>query len=212
MAQVDRTYDGSRRRAAADARRRRVVEEATKLFVAQGFGATSIDRIAKAADVSAPTVYAVFGSKAGVLAKAIDFALVGDFDEVSVAERFVATLDAVDGELTALCVAAATYLRDLNESVAPLIRVMEQSASVEPALQELRGTLIAALRADSRIFIERYFVEHLRPDQTVDAAADSLAVISSPAVYSMFTVDAGWPPEQYERWIAESLPRLLAGE
>jgi hypothetical protein len=28
-------------------------------------------------------------------------------------------------------------------------------------------------------------------------------------VYTSFTVDAGWSPDQYERWIADAVPRLL---
>ncbi|NMO01251.1 helix-turn-helix transcriptional regulator [Gordonia sp. TBRC 11910] len=209
MAQIGRTYDGSRRRAAADARRHRIVEEATKLFVAQGFGSTSIDQIARAADVSTPTVYAAFGSKANVLGTAIDFALAGDVDGVPVADRYLAALDAVDDDVYARFAAAAEFLRALNESVAPLIRVMELAASADPALRDLRAALMAALRADSRLFIERFFADHLRPGLSVDDAADSLAVITSPSLFSMFTVDAGWAPEKYERWIAESLPRLL---
>lgn len=57
-----RKYDNSRRRADAEARQRRIVDAATDLFVEQGFSATSIDQIAAAADVSAPTIYATFGS------------------------------------------------------------------------------------------------------------------------------------------------------
>jgi hypothetical protein len=36
-----------------------------------------------------------------------------------------------------------------------------------------------------------------------------MAVTGSPYVYSFFTVDAGWSPQQYERWIAHALPQLL---
>ena len=46
-----RRYDASRRRAQAEERQRRVLEVATELFLAQGYGATSIDEIARTADV-----------------------------------------------------------------------------------------------------------------------------------------------------------------
>ncbi|MGB8505622.1 TetR/AcrR family transcriptional regulator, partial [Mycobacterium sp.] len=69
-----RTYDNSRRRADAEGRQRRIVDAATALFVEQGFGGTSIDQIAAAADVSPQTVYATYGSKAAVLSRAIDVA------------------------------------------------------------------------------------------------------------------------------------------
>ena len=83
-AEGKRAYDGSRRQADALERQRRIVAAATDLFIRQGFGATSINQIASAADVSAQTIYATYTSKAGVLAKAIDVAVAGDFDDVPV--------------------------------------------------------------------------------------------------------------------------------
>lgn len=206
---VRRTYDGSRRRAEADARRRTIVERATELFVASGFGATSIDQIARAADVSSPTVYAAFGSKAALLATAIDFALVGDGARFTVAARFAQVLDAAGDDPVARSVAAASYLRTINQAVAPLIRVLELAASADVALGELRATLIAALRADCRLVIEKYFADSLRAGISVDAAADTMAVITSPTTYSMFTVDGEWTPDQYQAWLADSFPRLI---
>jgi AcrR family transcriptional regulator len=88
-----RTYDNSRRQAAAEARQRRIVEAATTLFVEQGFAATSIDQIAAAADVSPQTVYATYGSKAAVLSQAIDVAVVGDYRPDSLAARMPVLAD-----------------------------------------------------------------------------------------------------------------------
>jgi AcrR family transcriptional regulator len=88
-----RRYDNSRRRADAEARQQRIVEAAATLFVEQGFGATSIDQIATAANVSSPTVYATFGSKAGVLARAIDVAAVGDHEEVPLIDRVLSVIE-----------------------------------------------------------------------------------------------------------------------
>ena len=42
------------------------------LFLTVGYGATSINEIARAADVSPQMIYASFGSKAGILAKLAD--------------------------------------------------------------------------------------------------------------------------------------------
>ena len=87
MSTPRRSYDNSRRRADAEARQRRIVEAATALFVEQGFGATSIDQIAAAADVSPQTIYATYGSKAAVLSRAIDVALLGDYEDRSFVDR-----------------------------------------------------------------------------------------------------------------------------
>ena len=49
----------------------------------------------------------------------------------------------------------------------------------------------------------------LRPGLTKAHAADVMVTVQSPYVYSMLTVDLGWSPAQYERWLAHALPRLL---
>ena len=46
-----------------------------------GYGATTITAIATRAEVSAPTVYAAFGTKAEVLKRVIDVALAGGVSE-----------------------------------------------------------------------------------------------------------------------------------
>src|SRR4051794_11593353 len=83
----NRRYDASGRQAEADERRRRVVEAGRELFLEQGYGATSIKAIAEAAGVSAPTVYAQFESKAGILARIVDVALAGDHEESGLARE-----------------------------------------------------------------------------------------------------------------------------
>jgi AcrR family transcriptional regulator len=204
-----RRYDGTRRQADAEARHRRIVTEATTLFLSQGFGATSIGQIAMAADVSTQTVYATYGSKAGVLARAIDVALAGDWDDTKVIDR-IPTFDEVrDPSGAARFVEYAGIIRALNARVAPLIRVMEQSASTDPALEALRGRLIETIQAYCRQWIDQLGIGALRPGLSAQHAASVMAMIESPYVYSVFTIDADWTPEQYEKWLAHALPHLL---
>jgi AcrR family transcriptional regulator len=198
-----RKYDSSRRQAEAEARHHRIVDEATSLFLDNGFGATSIGDIAAAAGVSPQTIYATFGSKAGVLARAIDVAVAGDYEEVPAFDRAPLLQD------TAEFTAYARYLRMLNDRVAPLIRVMEQASAADRSLAELRGALIERIRSDCRRWITQIGSKALRPGLTDQEAADVLAVMDSPYIYSFFTHDAGWTPDQYEHWIAGALPQLL---
>jgi AcrR family transcriptional regulator len=51
----------------AAATRERIASAARKLFVEHGYGATTLAAIAAEAGVAEPTVYAVFGSKKGLL-------------------------------------------------------------------------------------------------------------------------------------------------
>ena len=204
-----RKYDNSRRRADAEARQRRIVVAATDLFLEQGFGATSIDQIADAADVSAPTVYAIFGSKAGVLARAIDVAVAGDYDDTPVIDRALTFVDKFGNQPLQQSAAVAHFIRTANERVAPLDRVMEQAASTDPAIQEMRTGLMAAIRADCTKAVEQSWRTALRPGMPESEAADVMAMMLSPFVFSMLTADLGWSPERYQRWIADALPKLL---
>jgi AcrR family transcriptional regulator len=200
-----RKYDSTRRQADAEARHRRIIDESTKLFLDNGFVATSIGQIAEAAGVSPQTIYATFGSKAGVLGRAIDVAVVGDFAEVPIFDR-APSLKTKDD-----LVAYARFVRTINERVAPLIRVMEQAAATDPSLDELRSTLIDRLRDDCRRWVAELGPKALRKGLSKAEAADVMAVTGSPYVYTYFTIDAGWSPQQYERWLADAFPQLLFG-
>ena len=204
-----RKYDSSRRRADAQARQCRIIEAATALFIEQGFGATSIDQIAAAADVSSPTVYATFGSKAGVLARAIDVATVGDYEDVPLIDRAVRLIEESGTRELRQFAVAAHFIRTLNERVAPLIRVLDQAASSDPALAELRTRLFGAVRTDSAVLVAKFWRTALRPGFSEQEAADVLAIAQSPHVYSMFTADMGWSPDRYQHWLAHALPHLL---
>jgi TetR/AcrR family transcriptional repressor of mexJK operon len=55
-------------------KRRAIVDAATELFAARGYGAVSMDAIARAADVSKATLYAHFTSKDGLFATIVQVA------------------------------------------------------------------------------------------------------------------------------------------
>jgi AcrR family transcriptional regulator len=198
-----RTYDNSRRQADAEARQRRIVTAATTLFVEQGFAATSIDQIAAAADVSPQTVYGAYGSKAGVLSKAIDVAVVGDFGTESLADRVPVLADMSSEPHRMFFATAARFVRELHERVAPLMQVMLQAG-----LDEVRMRMTREIRADCALWVAQ-LGPALRPSLTQDEAADMLVTIQSPYVFSMFTIDVGWSPDQYEKWLSDALPRML---
>ncbi|MHA7721760.1 TetR/AcrR family transcriptional regulator [Mycobacterium sp. ML4] len=198
-----RTYDNSRRKADAEARQHRIVTAATTLFVEQGFAATSIDQIAAAADVSPQTVYAAYGSKAGVLSRAIEVALVGDYGPEPLADRLPLLADISSEPQRMFFATAAHFVREVHERVAPLMQVLLQAG-----LDELRLRLTREIRADCTLWVAQ-LGPALRPSLTADQAADILATIQSPYVFWTFTNDVGWSPDQYEKWLADALPRLL---
>lgn len=204
-----RNYDNSRRRADAEARQRSIIEAATKLFVDQGFGPTTIDQIAAAADVSAQTIYATYGSKAAVLFRAIEVAVAGDYDGTPLISRAPALADTSGQPRRLNFATAAQFLVAMHERVAPLMRVMEGAISAESSLEEMRPGLFQKMRAACAVWIRQIDPKALRPGLSEDQATDVMFTVQSPYLYSMYTVDLGWTPDQYEEWLAHALPALL---
>src|SRR5919205_2172114 len=83
----DRPYSSPLRAEQAEATRRAVLEAARELFIAQGYGATTLDQIAARAGVSKPTVFSAVGNKQTVLSAVRNVAMVGDDENLSMVER-----------------------------------------------------------------------------------------------------------------------------
>ena len=67
---VKRRYDSTRRDEQARETRERIIRAALDLFVAHGYGCTTIADVARVAGVSPETVYATLGNKANLLRQA----------------------------------------------------------------------------------------------------------------------------------------------
>jgi AcrR family transcriptional regulator len=87
VTEVKRSYDASRRREQARARRLAVVLAARELFERDGFRPTTIAAVATRAGVSAESVYKGFGTKAALAKAVFDLVIAGDDEPVPVAER-----------------------------------------------------------------------------------------------------------------------------
>ena len=82
-----RRYDGSGRRRDATERQERIIDAAHTRFLRDGYGATSIEQIARDAGTSTQTVYAAFTNKAGILRRVVDVAVAGDHEEIALIDR-----------------------------------------------------------------------------------------------------------------------------
>src|SRR4051812_44549341 len=86
-----RPYDARRRRERAEEERRatrsRVIDAATRLFVANGYTGTTMAAIAREAGVAMQSVYSAGRSKADLLHAAVDRAVAGDDRDVLMHDR-----------------------------------------------------------------------------------------------------------------------------
>src|SRR4051812_28476425 len=86
-ARTTRTYNSPRRQEQARATRRSILEAAERLFVRDGYPATTREAIATEAGGSLKTAYAPFSTKSGLLRALWDLRLKGDEDSPPVAQH-----------------------------------------------------------------------------------------------------------------------------
>ena len=132
---VKRDYRSGLRTAQAEQTRRSIVSAAARLFVDDGYGATTIDAVAESAGVSRKTVFTAVGGKVDLLKTALDWAVAGDDQPVAVADRpEVRELLAMDDPV-ALLTSWARVMVAIDVRVAGLFRVLEIAADGDAAAQ-----------------------------------------------------------------------------
>lgn len=199
-----RAYDVSRRAEAAEQRRRAVLAAAERRFGEEGFTGTTIASVAREAGVSTPLVYAVFGSKAGLL-EALLTQLEERADRAEWLTRLTEEPDAAQRWRL-----FAAWSRTLYEAGAALIRAVYRAAGDDAAITALRAEGDGRRRAGIQALVERAAAEgRLTRRLPVDAAVDHAQVLTSPAVFLACTVDEGWSGERYQTWLAELLTHDL---
>jgi TetR/AcrR family transcriptional regulator, regulator of autoinduction and epiphytic fitness len=205
-----RPYRSVQRSAQAQQTRARVIAAATRLFVAGGYGSTTIPSVAAAAGVSVPTVERVFGSKAELLKAAIDVAIAGDHAPVAVLDRdWVREAGETTGAAEFLAVVARTVRPTMSRS-AGLVLAAFQAAATDESLHGLARQL-GRQRARTVAWIVDGLRERaaLRPGLTRRRAIDEVWLLMDPAVYERLTRHRGWSAAAYEKWFVETVRRLL---
>jgi AcrR family transcriptional regulator len=199
-----RRYESPRRAAQAEATRAAIAQAALRLFVAQGWAATTVRDVAREASVSVPTVYAAYGNKAGLA-----WALVEAADLAAGGEQQRAELDAAAGDPRRQLAAMAGYDRRLFERAGDVIAMVREAGRIEPDLATTYGD--GRRRADEtrvRVF-SAWPQGTLRPGLDVPTAVDVYSALCTIDVYRTLTDERGWEPGRVELWWAEALAREL---
>ncbi|MBV9170158.1 MAG: TetR/AcrR family transcriptional regulator [Chloroflexi bacterium] len=205
-----RGYRSPSRERRARTTRQRILAAATSLFEARGYAGTSVHAIADAAGVAVPTVELLFGSKPRLLKAAIDVAIAGDDQPVPILERErVAHARATTTAFDLLAVVGDVVRRSMIRSAGLVVAAFEVAAT-DPGMRVVAdelgrqraitvGWLVDAIVARSA----------LRPGLTHDMAVDTVWLLMDPVVFQRLTRERGWTPEQYQKWFAECVARLL---
>ncbi len=210
MAATPRSYRSALRDEQARHTRVRIVDAATALFVANGYGATSIDAIAAAAGVSRKTVFDAVGEKVQLVKLAYDYAIVGDDAPIPLLQRqVIADIEAEANPARKLAMYAA-LVTDVGARIAPVWRVLEGAAGTDAAARRLHEHLLAQRRDSMWIPASRLAADGaLRPGLGVKEAADLLWLLNDPALYDKLVRQCGWTEHRFREWLAETLQTQL---
>lgn len=199
-----RAYKSPVRQRQATETRRRIVEATRQLLETEGYAGMTIEAVAGQAEVSVQTVYAVFGSKTGILAELLNQATFGADYEDTVRQ----TLEERDPE-TRLRGAAriARQIHDAQRAGFDLLRgagvVAPELARLEQERERIRyereEQMVASLRGAKR----------LRQELSYRAARDILWTLTGSEVYRMLVRERGWSSQRYQDWLADTLVRSL---
>lgn len=194
---------GSRTRAT----RRKIIDAAAELFVADGYTATTLERIAARADVAVQTVYFHFGNKRTVLKEAVDIAAVGDDQPVAMLDRPWLDQARAERDPAQLIALWTAYGRGVMTRVGSIMRVVRDAAAVDPEMAQQWMANGAQTASAFRVLAEQLdAMEALRVP--VHEAVDILCALSGLEMYLQLAA-RGWAPQRWERFVVDSLAHAL---
>ena len=209
---VKRTYSSQLRAAHARDTRRAIVAAAARLFVEEGFGRTTIDAVAQAAEVSRKTVFTSVGGKLDLLKQAVDWATVGDDEPVPLADRPEIEQLRQETDPAAILRGWVHIVTVIGSRLAGLSGALAVAAGIDQEARVLWEKTQAQRLTGASAFVGHLAGQGaLRPDLSVAEAADISWVHSDPALYNRLVLQRGWAQSRFEEWLYETMTAQLFG-
>jgi AcrR family transcriptional regulator len=205
-----RSYDNAGRETQSAETRQRIVETARRLMIEKGYRATTIAAVATGAGVHVDTVYELVGRKPVLLRELIEQAISGTTGAVVAEERDYVRAMRAEPDPAAKLEIYAGAMRHIQGRMAPLLLALRDASTTEPEAETVWREISDRRAANMRRLVQDLDAAGgLRPDLSVDEAADTIWVTNSPEVYVLLTMERGWSPDRYERWLVDTWRRLL---
>jgi len=189
----------------------RIIAAATELFTGGGYPATTLEAVARRAQVGARTVYLRFGTKAELFKRVIDVAIVGDTEPVDVLGR-----DWMRAAMTAptaaeRIAASAAASRQIMERTGALFAVAQQAAAIEPLIAGFWQQGREQTRHTFAVFWTRMAEDGLLgPAADLTWLIDTTSILGAAETYLLVTRTTGWDLDEYERWLIRTFSQLMA--
>ena len=192
---------------AESARRTRLLvrDAAARLFVERGYVSTTVRNVAEAAGVSTRTVFTAFpGGKAELFHEALHTAVDGD----TAATHTPAPRDGDPVER--ILDQMVGFSTDVLERAGTLMTTSIESSGADDDMRRFADEGARASAENAMTLAEGLAAhELLRPELSVQRAADVLFTVVSPQVYSMLRRQCGWDVVEYRNWVKATIRASL---
>lgn len=199
-----RAYHSESRKVQAQKTRERILQSAKGLIATHGFDKVTIEQIAEDAKVSAPTIYALFQSKTGILGSIIDEAMPLEYHNELVQQGKQEKTAAKRLE------SAATIARQLYDAEQKQLGSLQSAAILGPELKKLE------IQREERRYhrleegvLQLASENALQEGLETSKALDILWVFTGRDFYRMLVIERTWSSDEYEEWLKQLLTKTL---
>ncbi len=207
---VKRDYRSPLRATQAAGTRRLIVSAAARLFIADGYGATTLDGVAESAGVSRKTVFSAVGGKVDLLKTALDWAVAGDDERVAMANRPAIRDLLALADPSALVAQWAHVLVDIDVRVAGLFRALEVAADGDDEARRLLDEFRGQRLVDARAVVKRLAtLDALSETMSRADATDVAWLATDPLLFDRLVRSRGWSVGKFEAWLTATLTGQL---
>lgn len=205
---VKRRYDSVRRKEQARQTRESILDVARRLFLADGFAATTVTAIAEEVGVSVDTIYKTFGGKPGLVRAICENGLAGEGPVH--AEVRSDELQTRQADPYAIMRGIGGLVAEVAPRVAPMLLLVRDAAVTEPDMARLKAEFdtqrLRRMRHNARNLSS---AGHLRDGLSVEVAAEIMWTYSSEEFYELLVVRRGWSIKRYAMFVADALAAAL---
>lgn len=195
-----RSYKSTARDTQAAQTKARILNSAKNLFESEGFEYVTIEKIAQGANVSIPTIYALFQSKLGVLRALMDDVLPQNQFEALVKESII------EKSPKKRLGISAKIARQMYDAERVQMDVFRGVAVLAPELRELEKEREMRRYDRQEVTINAMVKENsLIKELNATKARDILWALTGRDMYRMFVMEQGWTSDEYEEWLTQVL-------
>ena len=199
-----RSYNSESRQAQSQKTKNRILASAKMLFEAKGFENVTIEEIAQEAQVSSPSIYAIFQSKRGVLLGLMDEALSPQQFEALVEQGKKEKCPRKRLEIT------ASIARQLYDAEKAQLSFLRGASILDPVFKGLEIERERRRHHRQKEMVEAMTNEKAFTDKlSLSKIRDVLWAFTGRDFYRMLVVERGWSSDEYEKWLSELLIQVL---